>query len=159
MKKIVFSTILTLVLLSLHKPAAGEPLSDEKLHKFLKRIQSAAKDEGISDLEHALFRLSVRMQNYSIGSVAPINGELYARATKSTNGLIIQEKNWSGLPSSQSQLVVIQNGQVLNSFKGIDCTGATLVMFCPTEIQFIDLKNQKAGFFKRPKPEEMDNDD
>jgi len=129
---------------------AGEP--DVKLQaELIKTLNIFADEHSITStaLEGMLGRLVLDQIALSKGGVGIIDKDTFILLKEKRNTLVISGRKWEGKKASEQEIVLADGQHILDSLQKADLSKATIVLFSPSEVQFISLSTTLAGKYKR----------
>jgi hypothetical protein len=87
--------------------------------------------------------------NIPKGSVGVIARGVYIFLDRKRNTLEIAKQEWQGKESSKKEIVFTDGKGILKSLDGVEPSKVIMVVFTPSEVQFVDLSNYRSGKYKR----------
>lgn len=130
--------------------AQAAELMDEKSAKLLAALQDFAQKNKLSDaeLQEALGKIVLKSINFQKGGFGIIDKNTFISLREKRNTLLINKKEWNGQPASEQE-IVITDGNNTKSTGKIDTKKSIIVIFSPTEVQYIDLSTNTGGKYLR----------
>jgi hypothetical protein len=84
------------------------------------------------------------------GGIGIINNDLFVSLRESKNALYLaSHRRWEGADFKQTQVVVTDGHRVLPPTSTASCTSLCVVIFCPTEVHFVDYASGRVGKYER----------
>jgi len=85
----------------------------------------------------------------SHGGIGVVTDKISVSLRQPTNTLFLSSGKWQGADSAQTQVIVTDGRQILPENTTHDCHTLCVIIFCPTEVHFIDYASGTVGKYKR----------
>ena len=150
MKTIKFCLISFVLLFWVNVGYAEEPKMTPET-ELLVTLKNFASQHSLSGdaLNKMLGHIVLEGKNWKKGGVGALGNNIYIFTDSPRNSLKIAGQTWEGKESTKQEIVLTDGQRILDSLNGADLSKIIIVLFSPSEVQYIDLSNATGGKFMR----------
>ena len=131
--------------------SVGKTDETETSSELLAHIVEYANEKEVSvgEVEQQLAALTWNAENISKGGAGFVGHGVYVDTSAMNNVISVDGARWTGLNADTVQVVFVAGDRVISDADVTHPDEAILVIFTPTHIRFFDLKNNRAGKYRR----------